>query len=122
MEKSCRKSVLKSSPRLVILVNNPEQPLHARNYFKKRYFKRGLLKTLKKINFIFSFNPVPFNGQSYQKQKGPGTNDQSLFRLRNKFRKISLLVICYLTKFDGVTTLFLSYPKNCTCKFMQANA
>ena len=46
MEKSCRKSVLKSSPRLVILVNNPEQPLHARNYFKKRYFKRGLLKTL----------------------------------------------------------------------------
>ena len=38
---------------------------------KIRYFKRGLLKTLKKVNFIFSFNPVPFNGQSYQKKKGP---------------------------------------------------
>ena len=33
-------------------------------------------------------------------QKGPGTSDQSLFRLQNKFRKIPLLVMYYLTKFD----------------------
>ena len=33
---------------------------------------------------------------------GPGTSDQSLFRLQNKFTKFSLLVIYYLTKFDGV--------------------
>ena len=46
--------------------------------------------------------PVPFNGQNYQKQKGPGTSDQLFFRLRNKFRKIPLLVIHYLTKFDDV--------------------
>ena len=66
---------------------------------KIRYFERGLSKTLKKL---FLLNPVPFNGQSYQKQKGPGTSDQSLFRLQNKFRKIPLLVMYYLTKFDDV--------------------
>ena len=70
---------------------------------KIRYFERGLSKRLKKVNSIFSIlNPVPFNGQSYQKQKGPGTSDQLVFRLRNKFRKILLLVIYYLNKFDDV--------------------
>ena len=38
---------------LLILVNNPKQPLHTRNYFK-RYFEIVLSKTLKKVNFIFS--------------------------------------------------------------------
>ena len=47
-------------------------------------------------------NPVPFNGQSYQKQKGPGTSNQLLFRLQSKFRKMPLLVIHYLTKFDDI--------------------
>ena len=69
---------------------------------KIRYFERGLSKSLKKVKFIFSFEPVPFNGQSYQKQKGSGTSDQSLFRLQNKFRKIPLLVIYYLNKFDDI--------------------
>ena len=59
---------------------------------KVRYFERGLSKSLKKGNFIFLPNPVPFNRQNYQKQKAPGTSDQSLFRLQNKFRKILLLV------------------------------
>ena len=57
-------------------------------------------KALKK--FFFLSDVDVFNGQSYQKQKEPGTSDQSLFRLRNKFRKIPLLVIYYLTKFDDV--------------------
>ena len=47
-------------------------------------------------------NPVPLNRQDYEKQKGPGTYDQSLFILQNKFRKIPLLVLYYLTKFDDV--------------------
>ena len=64
--------------------------------------KEDYQKALKKLTLFFLSNPVPFNGQSYQKQKGPGTSDQSLFRLRNKFRKIPLLVISYLTKFDDV--------------------
>ena len=69
---------------------------------KVRYFERGLLKSLKKITFFLLSNPVPFNRYSYQKQKGPRTRDQWLFRLRNKIRKITLLVMYYLTKFDDV--------------------
>ena len=47
---------------------------------KITYFERGLSKSLKKVNFFLS-NPVPFNGQSYQKQKGSGTGDQLLLML-----------------------------------------
>ena len=64
--------------------------------------KRDYQKPLKKLTLFFLSNPVPFNGQSYLKQKGSGTRHLLLFRLRNKFTKISLLVIYYLTKFDGV--------------------
>ena len=99
IEKSCRKCAAKASP--IILVNSPKQPLRARNYFK-RYLERGLSKSLKKVTFFFLLNPVPFNRWNYQKQNEPGTSDQSLFRLRNKFRKIPLLVMHYLTKFDDV--------------------
>ena len=59
---------------------------------KITYFERGLSKSFKKVNFFLS-NPVPFNGQSYQKQKGSGTGNQSHSRLQNKFTKISLLYI-----------------------------
>ena len=70
--------------------------------FTIKYFERGLSKNLEKVNFIFFSNPVPFNGQNYQKQKGSQTSDQSLFRLQNKFKNIPLFVIYYLTKFDDV--------------------
>ena len=66
---------------------------------KVRYFERGLLKALKNSNFFFLSKSVPFNRQ---KQKGPATSDQSLFRLGNKFRKIPLLVMYYVMKFDDV--------------------
>ena len=72
---------------------------------------------------LFLPNPVPFNVQSYKKQKGPGTSYQSPFRLQNKFRKIPLLVI-YLS--DQVwwcnMKQLLSYFKNYFCKFMQVNS
>ena len=64
--------------------------------------KEDYQKALKKLTIFFLSNPVPFNEQSYQKQKGSGTSHQSLFRLQNKFRKIPLLVMYYLTKFDDV--------------------
>ena len=64
--------------------------------------KEDYQKASKKLTILFLLNPVPFNGQSYQKQKGPGTSNHSLFRLQNKFRKIPLLVIYYLTKFDDI--------------------
>ena len=64
--------------------------------------KEDYQKALKKVTSFFLSNPVPFNRKNYQKQKGPGTSDQSLFRLGNKFRKIPLLDIYYLTKFDDI--------------------
>ena len=69
---------------------------------KVRYFERGLSKSLKKITLFFILNSVPFNGQNCKKQKEPRTSDQSFFRLQNKFRKIPLLVVYYLTKFDDL--------------------
>ena len=69
---------------------------------KVRYFERGLSKSLKKVTSFVLSNPVPFNRQNHQKQKGPGTSDQWLFRLQNKFRKIPLRVMYYLAKFDDV--------------------
>ena len=64
--------------------------------------KRDYQKPLKKLTLVFLSNPVPFNGQSFQKQKGSGTRHLLIFRLPNKFTKVSLLVTYYLTKFDGV--------------------
>ena len=75
---------------------------------KTRYFERGLSKNLKKLTLFFLSNPVPFNGQSYQKQKDHGISDQSLFRSQNKFRKIPLLDIYYLTKFDDIIRVLCS--------------
>ena len=56
----------------------------------QKFFKRGTL--------FFLLNAVPFNRQNYQKQKGPGNKDQSLFRLQKNFRKTLLLVMYYLIK------------------------
>ena len=64
--------------------------------------KEDYQKALKKLTILFISNPVPFNGQSYQKQKASETSHQLLFRLQIKFRKIPLLVIYYLTKFDNI--------------------
>ena len=64
--------------------------------------KEDIEKASKKLTLFFLTNPVPFNGQSYQKQEEPGTSHQSLFRSQKKFSKISLFVIYYLTKFDDI--------------------
>ena len=64
--------------------------------------KEDYQKSFKKSTLFFLLKPVPFNRQSYQKQKGHGTSAQLLFMFWKKFRKISLLVISYLTKFDDV--------------------
>ena len=53
------------------------------------------------MTLFFLLNPVSFNGQSYQKQMRSGTSDLLLFRLWSKFTTIYLLVMYYLTKFDG---------------------
>ena len=57
---------------------------------------------LKKLTLFFLLNPVPFDGQSYQIQKESKTSEQLLFWLQDKFEKVPLFVMYYLTKFDDV--------------------
>ena len=64
--------------------------------------KKACQKAFKKLTLFFISNPVPFNGESYRKQKGSGTSAQLLSKSRNKFRKIPLFIIYYLAKFDDV--------------------
>ena len=40
----------------LILVNNPKQPLHARNSFTNRIFWKRIIKKFKKVNFTFLSN------------------------------------------------------------------
>ena len=104
MEKSAENVHQKLVPDpFLILVNNPKQPLYARTYFKNKIFWKTIIKKLlKKLTLFFLSNPAPFIGQNYPKQKRPGTSEQLLFRLQNMFRKIPLLVMYYLTKFDVI--------------------
>ena len=84
--------------------------------------KEDYQKALKKLTLFFLSNPIPFNGQSYKKQKGLGTSDQSLFRLQNKFRKIPLLVIYYLIKFhDKIWSGFWVIPKTTSANLCKPN-
>ena len=108
----------------LILLNNPKQPLHARKSFRnKTFWKRIIKKPQKKLTLFFLLNPVPFNGQSYQIQKGSGTSHQSLLRSWNKFRKISLFVII-LSDQDWWCNVkqFLNYSKNYISKFTQVSS
>ena len=99
-----------------VCTKSPDQLLHSRNSFKNEIF-------WKRLTLFFLSNPGPFNGQSYQKQKVSGTSAQALCRSWNKFRKIPVLVIYYLTKVWWCNVKqFLSYSKNHICKFMQVNS
>ena len=60
--------------------------------------KEDYQKDLKKFTLIFLSNPVSFNGQSYQKQKGLGTSDQS-FQVTKQGQKNSFIS---QTKFDNL--------------------
>ena len=51
----------------IILVNNPKQPLHIRNSLKSKIF--GKSKSLKKGNFMFSFEPSPLQQTKLSKTK-----------------------------------------------------
>ena len=53
--------------------------------------KEGYQKALKKLTLFFLSNPVPFNEQSYQKQKGPGTSDQLPLQVTKEVQKDSFI-------------------------------
>ena len=65
---------------------------------KIRFFEDSQ-KAFKKLTLFFLSNSVLFYGKSYKKQKEPRTSAQLL---RKMFRKVSLLVIYYLTMFDDI--------------------
>ena len=52
-----------------------------------KYFERGLPRSFKIANFIFLLNPISFDEQDHEKQKGSETSDHSLISLQTKFRK-----------------------------------
>ena len=92
--------------------------MYTLNIFETKYFEKGLSKSLNKVNFIISFKYIPFNGQKYQKQTGPETNDESRFTLQNKFKItpfFSLVMYC-LTKYDDFLVISIIF------KFMQGNS
>ena len=55
MEKSCKYAPNLSSRPLFILVNNPTQPLCARNSFKYKIFWKGIIKIPLKKNLLYFF-------------------------------------------------------------------
>ena len=69
---------------------------HFYGKFRQKMCTENYQKALENLTLFFLLNPVPFNGQDYEKQKGPETSDQTFFRLQNKFRKILLLAMYYL--------------------------
>ena len=71
MEKSIRKCAPKASPRpLLILLNNTNSHCTQEILLTIRYSERGLSKSLKKVKFIFSFEPSPFKWTNLSKTKG----------------------------------------------------
>ena len=61
MEKSCRKCAPKASPKpLFNLAKHPKSHCMQEILLKIRYFDRRLSKTLKNVNFNFSFEHSPF--------------------------------------------------------------
>ena len=70
MEKSCRKCAPKASPRSLFYFGKQPKTAIACKKFFLRYFGRGLSKTFKKVNFIFSLQPNPFQWTKLSKTKG----------------------------------------------------
>ena len=54
--------------------------------------KENYQKILKNLTLFFLSNPVPFNGQDYEKQKGPGTSDQSACQVIKQVQKNSIIL------------------------------
>ena len=75
-------------------------------------------KHFQKLTLFFLSNTVPFNGQSYQKEKVPATSGQSLFRLRSKFRKLPLIVPLFANLCKAISSINYSIS---ICPFESGN-
>ena len=78
---------------LLILVNNPKQPLHARNSFKSKMFRNRIIKNPLKSQLYFFFLTQSLFMDKVIKNK--------TLQVEKQVQK-NLLVTYYLTKFDDV--------------------
>ena len=69
---------------------------------KVRYFERGLSKTFKKVNYFFFPAQSLLMDKVIKNKRGPELVTSPSSGYKTSSRKFSLLVIYYLTKFDGV--------------------
>ena len=102
-----------------ILVNNPKQPLFARNSFKSKIFWKGIIKNLKKTKLHFFFPTQSLFMNKVIKNKRGLELVTSLSSVYKTSSKISYILSDQVWWCN--IKWFLSYPKNYTCKFMQAN-
>ena len=97
--------------------------MHTRNYFKIKIFWKRLSKSLKKVNFVFSFKPSPFSWIKLSKTKGAWYYWPVALQVAKQVKKnvfisniLSDQVWWYNIKW------FLSYSKNYICYFIEANS
>ena len=64
-------------------------------------------KAFKKLILFFLSNPVSFNGQDYEKQKGSGTSDQSLFNSLFHMKITVSVTKCITIKIVNKIVLFI---------------
>ena len=84
---------------LLILVNNPKQPLHVVNSFEIKIFWKRIIKVLKKWTLFFLsffFQTLSLLMCKIITSKRGLELVATLFRLQRKFREIRLLVIYYV--------------------------
>ena len=125
MEKIMQKMCTKTNPRHFCFGKERKTAISCKKFSSKwDILKEDYQKALKNLILFFLSNPVPFNGQNYQKQKELETSDQSLFRLRTKQVQENSFLSYVLS--DPVCWCnikrLLSYSKNYIFKFMLANS
>ena len=123
IEKSYRKFASKPSSRpLFILVNNPKQPLYTIFFFKNKIFWKRIIKNLLKSWLYFLFQTQSLLIDKVMKNKRGLELVTSCF---SGYKTSSQKFLYYILS-DQVwwcnIKWFLSYCKNYTCKFMQANS
>ena len=103
MEKIMQKMCTKTNPRHFCFGKERKTAISCKKFSSKwDILKEDYQKALKNLILFFLSNPVPFNGQNYQKRSLKLVTSRSSGYVRNKFRKIPSLVMFYLTQFVDV--------------------
>ena len=107
----------------LILLNNPKQPLHARNSFKNKIFWKGIVKNLQKIKLYFFFSIQSLLTDKAIKNKSglkPVTSPSSCYKTSSKKFLYWLyiiwlsLMVYYKAVFELFQTLHLQiYASQC---------